>query len=356
MASTYNKITNRLMVASAIALGSAIAFAKIPSSNAAVNNPSVSTDLSAPGSLNFAKISTIFTARIKSIQCTPGGEKFVKTNPPIIDFLSLNTTPPHRQLPQISCGLNRATANTANTTILSVNQPHQSIFKGWLNANASINRSVLVQSSVFASSYSQFSLQSTVPQNIRITGKYNDARTAYFQNANPANFSATDTTIKYSIQALPQQNQRQLSSLRTGFLFRTQSHLDGVFNWNDDGIDFTDVKNGTFSIEWGDVVGRRGSLFLELEKGCVVNSVDTEDFEGWLPQIGFCSPIILSNNLPNFGFDFKYDFGSFDHPVKFGLGIDTKSAAAPEPITIIGTFASLGFGFFFKRKYGKRVK
>ncbi|PSB04615.1 hypothetical protein C7B64_03150 [Merismopedia glauca CCAP 1448/3] len=109
-------------------------------------------------------------------------------------------------------------------------------------------------------------------------------------------------------------------------------------------------------IEWGDVVGKKGILSLELEKGCVVKSVDTEDFEGWLPSIGSCSPIILKNTLPNFGFDFKYDFGRFDHPVEFGLGIGTKSAVAPEPITIIGTFTSLGFGLFFKRKYGKRVK
>lgn len=359
-----NSIINRLFVAGAIALGGSVYFAQTPLSNAAGNSSSVSTQLTAPGTLNFARVSTILTANIVSTLC-PGGQILVRTDkPPFIDDLTAITATPKYQINPIKCGLNTAAAVATINSTLAVRQPNQNIFTGSLNVNVSLQRPPLGRSSVFASSRSQLALQTTVAPQINVSGRYNDARTAYTNDADPNNFSSTNTTISYFIrqdqplaiarQSTPTAN--AISTLTSGFFFRTQSNLDGVFNWDDTAIDFRRVRNGTFLIEWGDVVGRNGLLSLELKDGCLVRSIDTEDFEGWLPQIGSCSPIILQSSLPNFGFDFEYDLGTFDRSVEFGLGIGTNSVVAPEPITIIGTFASFGFGWLFKRRYGKRTR
>lgn len=338
------------MVATAIALGSVTV--NWSPSNAATYTGSTPTDFTMSGSLQFAEVSTILTGKIKSNQCP--GQKSVRQEFKD-NIITTSKTVTHKLNPLI-CGTNIATANAKINTTPPVTQSNNNIFKGSLSIDGFINRSDTGNEGGVFSSVRSTLVAKTIASNV--TGQFNKSLPLYEYIGIPNGFSTVDTEISYWIkQDRPLLNQRQSSVQQTGFFLRTQSSIDGVIDWNDDGIDLSGVKNGTFLIEWGDVVGRTGILSLELEQGCVVKSIDTEDFEGWLPQIGFCSPIILSNSLPNFGFDFAYDLGSFDQPVEFGLRYGTNSAiATPEPITIIGTLTSLGFGLLFKRKYGQRVK
>lgn len=130
---------------------------------------------------------------------------------------------------------------------------------------------------------------------------------------------------------------------------------DGLIQWNNDSLDFTNVTNGFFRIDMNSpFIDNPGTLLAEFKDSLLIRSEDSGRFDGWLPVAG--SSGMFSVTKPIFTPELVFDLNlpDFEEEVNLTLGFSTNgeaSEAIPEPSSTLSllAFCTLGVGSMLKR-------
>jgi hypothetical protein len=371
MVFNYGKRTNRLIVATIIALSGAVFAHPVAAkpTRPQQNSPAVqsytthySLDNWEIGDVESGSISAVVKGQIKSSNCNADDKR-------PYNRMNILGNPNKPKTAGKKCPKHLATAKVTDRIIYNSQSKK---FTGSLTVQGDISRGASdTKGSLLASSNLTINVSTKQPKGkltpqtslrCRTIGTLTCPRFNEFLT-----FVTADSDRK-SAGSLVAGN-RISADTESGTLFSATSTLDGQINWDGDSIDFSNVTTGMFGLEFGQYTNKQGKLLVEFQDGRIVNQEDSGFFDGWLEGIesnGAIGTFSFNNATvgDSYGFDFDYDLSRFDGQLitftsftenelerRPGEGVEV-----PEPITIIGTFASLGFGFFFKRKYGKGIK
>ncbi|PSB04995.1 hypothetical protein [Merismopedia glauca] len=266
------------------------------------------------------EVFTSQTSEISDITCPVDpltGKRTVKNKntQTLVYDLPLSQSPNRKKYTtKLSCG---AISSEASTLVNVLFDRNTNTFTGKLAVEGYVTKPTLPrlsQGGVFASSSAQLTVQTLAQQP---SGSFNLA-SIDGSAALPSGYKPTNSTtiIQYQVK-----ERRSPKVLAQGNLFQITSTLDRQIKWERDSLDFTGVKEGTFSLRFGKFTNKRGHLSLEFKQGKIWKSEDSGFFEGWLPAVGTSSNFRLDSSRLNqsFNSDFHYNLGNFGKPVILSL-------------------------------------